>query len=336
MLDCSKELHSFHNEKVRLSEKMQDKLREHREVNRERVKNGLKKKEKPKPVEFLIQGSYAMETIIQHPKNDYDIDDGVVFNREDLLAPKGGELSPLQVKQMVCEAVQDDRFKRPPEVRTNCVRVYYEEGHNVDIPAYRKGTNSKLELAGVEWRESDARAVTEWFNQQVKNSSPDEDGEKRQMRRVVRLFKGFAKSRESWNMPSGLILSVLVNERYYPATGRDDKSFHDSIKNINLRLQGNLSVRHPVVGESLTIGDEDSQMIELRAQLEKALEWLQVLHDPACTKKAGLKAWGKVFNTDYFNRFITDDSKGSGPTIITVTGDQPKDPVKKEGGGRYG
>ncbi len=340
MFNCSKEIYSYHNEEVRLPEKTQDKLREHRDANRERVTKGLKENQKPTPQAFLIQGSYDMATIIQQPKNDYDIDDGVVFKADELRGPKGAELTPLQVRQMVCEAVQDEKFNRPPEVRTNCVRVYYQEGHNVDIPSYREKTddwgNTKLELASVEWRESNPKAVTEWFTRQVKTKSPDEAGERRQMRRVVRLLKAFAKSRESWSMPSGFILSVLVDERYRAEASRDDKSFHDTIQGVYSRLQLNLTVRHPVVDEPLTKTDNDPKMIELRTQLEKAVDWLKVLHDNDCTKKAALKAWGKVFNTDFFDSFIKEDDKGSGPTNITVTGDQPSAPVRKEGGGRYG
>jgi hypothetical protein len=340
VVDCSRELLTFHDEKVQLPEQVQDKLRGHRNANRERVITGLKEKEKPNPMEFLIQGSYDMETIIQQPKNNYDIDDGVIFKAEDLCGPQGGRLSPLQVRQMVCEAVQDSKFNKQPEVRTNCVRVYYEEGHNVDIPAYRQVNSllegTSLELASSEWRESNPKAVTQWFDNQVKTQSPDENGNKQQMRRVVRLLKSFARSRESWNMPSGFILSVLVSEKYKSAVGRDDVSFYDTIRGINSRLQWDLTVRHPVADELLTKTSEDPQMIELKTQSTMALEWLKVLHDDGCTKKAALQAWGKVFNIDFFNRFIDEGGKGFGPTMFTVSGDQPRAPVKKEGGGRYG
>lgn len=340
MPDCSKEFLAFHDDKVRLSETIQEKLRNHRDANRERLIKGLNENKKAKPFGFLIQGSYDMETIIQHPKNDYDIDDGVIFKSEDLRGPQDGWLSPLQVRQMVCEAVQDSRFNKPPEVRTKCVRVHYEEGHHVDIPAYRQVTSilgrTYLELASAEWRESNPKSVTEWFDNQVKALSPDEDGTRQQMRRSVRLLKAFAKSRESWDMPSGFILSVLISEKYKPMSRRDDVSFHETIRGISSRLQGDLTVRHPIVEEQLTKTSEDPQMVELKSQLIKGLEGLQVLHDNDCTKKAALQAWGKFFNSDFFDKYIDDGEKGRGPTIFTTTGDQPKVPVRKEGGGRYG
>ncbi|KXK00552.1 MAG: hypothetical protein UZ03_NOB001002717 [Nitrospira sp. OLB3] len=340
MFDCSREIRAFHDEKVRLSEAVQDKLRGHRDANRERVTNGLKASHGLTPISFLIQGSYDMQTIIQQPKNDYDIDDGVIFKADDLHGPQGGQWTPLQVRQVVCQAVQDPRFKKAPEVRTNCVRVYYEEGHNVDIPVYRQRSSilggTYLELASVEWRQSNPKAVTEWFDTQVQTHSPDEEGTKQQMRRQVRLLKAFAKSRESWNMPSGFILSVLASEKYHALAGREDVSFYETIRGIHSRLEWDLTVRHPVVDEALTKTAEDASMVELKTQLKQALESLVILHDRDCTKKAALQAWGKVFNTDFFDKFLDDEGKGRGPTILTTSGKQPQFPVKKEGGGRYG
>jgi hypothetical protein len=194
-----------------------------------------------------------------------------------------------------------------------------------------------LELASVEWRESNPKAVTEWFDALVKSQSPqDEDGTRQQMRRQVRLLKRFARSRESWNMPSGFILSVLMSERYHPVSERDDVSFYESVKGIHSRLQLGLTVHHPVADENLTKTNEDPQMVELKTQLRKALEWLQVLDDKDCTKKVALQAWKRVFNTDFFDNDIDDGEKGISPTSFTVSGDPPNAPVRKEGGGRYG
>src|SRR3546814_5852693 len=84
------------------------------------------------------QGYHAMKTMIQGEDSDYDIDDGVYFEKDHLVGPNGGEMSGRAVRQMVCKALQDERFKVPPEVRKNCVRVYYNDGYHVDLPSYRK------------------------------------------------------------------------------------------------------------------------------------------------------------------------------------------------------
>lgn len=93
---------------------------------------------------------------------------------------------------MVCEAMQDKTFKTPPKVLKNCVRVYYEEGHHVDMAIYRKYTSDSgaeiQELASSAWEESNPEAITKWFNKAVIDKSPDENNGK-QLRRIVRLLK---------------------------------------------------------------------------------------------------------------------------------------------------
>ncbi len=67
-----------------------------------------------------------MKTMVRDPDNDYDIDEGVYFRREDLLGDRGAEMTPLQARQMVRDAVDDGKFKRAPEVRSNCMLVFYD------------------------------------------------------------------------------------------------------------------------------------------------------------------------------------------------------------------
>ena len=137
MMDCAKEMLGFHDDEVTLPEPERRDMRERRNANRNRLKNGLKKDGKPGPQEFVTQGSYAMRTMVQRTAKDYDIDDGVYFAQEVLTGPNGGEMSALAARQMVCNALNDGSFKTPPEVRLNCVRVYYDAGYHVDIPVYR-------------------------------------------------------------------------------------------------------------------------------------------------------------------------------------------------------
>src|SRR5688500_10182479 len=106
MYDCSKMMAEFHDQRVRLPEKVQDALRKHRDANEDRAKSGLIGASNPSPLFFVIQGSYDMETIIQQPANDYDIDDGIVFDAEDLKGVRGGVMSALEARQMVCSALQ--------------------------------------------------------------------------------------------------------------------------------------------------------------------------------------------------------------------------------------
>jgi hypothetical protein len=109
--------------------------------------------------------------MVRDPDNDYDIDDGVYFRKEDLVGDRGAEMTSLQARQMVRDAVDDGKFNMAPEVRSNCVRVFYEKGYHVDLPVYRRVATSTVfgekfhyELAASSgWKRSDARDVSGWY-----------------------------------------------------------------------------------------------------------------------------------------------------------------------------
>lgn len=340
MFDCAKEITQFHDQDVRLPKATQDKLRGHRQANQNRLKQGLEINEDPSVKEFVKQGSYAMYTINQHPNNDYDIDDGAAFIKEELVGPRGAELSPLQARQMVRDAIDDGSFKQAPEVRANCVRVFYQAGHHVDIPVYRicpdpdSDGETYLELASASgWRESDPRSVTKWYNDAVTVKSPDSiNGQ--QMRRITRLMKAFAKSRDSWNSPSGFILSVLVDECYEADKDRDDVALYNTMRCIHDRLENDLAVRHPILSEDLTKTDNDPCMRDFREHLGQALDDLQILHDEDdCSRKAALKAWKKVFNHPFFDNKIEEEAGTRSAGL--AAGGAPSGPVEKRGNSRF-
>jgi hypothetical protein len=170
MIDCSGDMLSFHDDEVTLPQAERTSMRDRRNANRKRTKSGLEDQDKPNPIEFCTQGSYAMKTMVQHPDNDYDIDDGIYFEKAELVGPRGAEMSSLDARQMVRDAVDDGSFKTKPIVLPNCVRVQYDAGYRVDIPAYRRAVKKGIfgeevfyELASSDWKRSDARDVTTWF-----------------------------------------------------------------------------------------------------------------------------------------------------------------------------
>ncbi len=192
MLNCSKEIEKYHNEKVRLSESERNEMRERRKANQDRLKDNLKKKKKPLPIRFIKQGSYAMYTMTQAPDKNYDIDDGAVFSRADLKSPQGADMTASEARDMVRDALDDGSFKTPPKSLKNCVRVFYEAGYHVDVPVYREfedeNKNTVLELASSDWRKSNPTEITTWFNNAAVDKSPDSTNG-RQMRRCVCLLK---------------------------------------------------------------------------------------------------------------------------------------------------
>jgi hypothetical protein len=339
-VDCSDDIRGYHDADVKISEDTRKKLRGHRNANRDRLKENLKEKKKPTPLRFQKQGSYAMRTTNQHPGNDYDIDDGVVFAKADLKGERGGEMSALDARKMVCKALEDDSFSKKPEVLKNCVRVYYSEGHHVDVPVYRESGSSGAEvceIASADWRESDPAEINRWFDDQVAKKKSTNDDDDTQLRRLIRLLKRYTNSRESWNLPNGFILTVLTDEVYYAFDSREDRAFYNLIVAIRNRLKLNLVVRNPVQDEVLTKEDPDPKMVALRERLDEAITTLQVLFNSKVTRKEALKAWAKVFNTDYFDGEINaDEEEASARASVVMGSSAPSFAVHKEGGGRFG
>jgi hypothetical protein len=310
MYNCSKDVLGFHNDKVTLPEKERGEMRDRRNSNRDRIKNGLKNNDKPSPLDFCSQGSYAMRTMTQHPEKDYDIDDGCNFEKGDLKNENGTEMTALEAKQMVRDAVDNGSFKTPPAVCENCVRVYYDAGYHVDIPVYREVTKKNIwgneevynELAASDWTRSDARNVTAWFDNENQSQSPDETNG-RQLRRIVRSIKKFAISRPEWKgkIGSGFLITKLVTEKYQSNLYREDESLYYTMRAIRDRLEYDLVVNHPVTPNcTITKGNNDSKARFLKDKLSEAIDSLQVLFESDCTAEKAAKAWDKVFNTDYF------------------------------------
>lgn len=312
MFDCSDDVLAHHDNEVTLPQAERTNMRGRRDANRDRLKKGLKDKLKPAPREFASQGSYAMKTMVQHPAKDYDIDDGVYFDKTVLVGDRGAEMSALQARQMVRDALDDRSFKTPPEVRTNCVRVYYEAGFCVDVPVYRRVATRDVwgneiaqhhELASSDWKRSDARDVTDWFEKENTRQSPDTDNG-RQMRRVIRQIKKYARSRESWSKQilSGFGITKLVTECFRGNADREDRALYDTMRAIRDRLKLSLVVAHPVTpNETITKGADDARARFLRDRLTEAIDNLAPLFDVDCTRAKALKCWDKIFATTFFS-----------------------------------
>lgn len=354
-IDCSKDLLAYHFDEVTLSQDERNAMRGRRDANRKRVREGLEQMEEPKPLEFCKQGSYAMKTMVHHPDRIYDIDDGVYFDKEALKGPNGGDKNAFDARSMVRDAVDDGSFKTKPEVRRNCVRVYYEAGYHVDLPVYRRVAEKDIfgneavhyELAGPDWKRSDARDVTDWFDKENQRQSPDTTNG-RQLRRINRFIKKFGFSRSSWEgKTSGFLITKLVTECYRPSLEREDEALYYTMRGIRDRLNLNLAVNHPVTpNETITDGDDDPKARFLSDKLNDAVSWLEVLFKPDCTREQALAAWDTVFNTDYFSDRLEDEeaeetkSESGFPGILTSglvkswSSEGPR-AVVKEGGGRY-
>ncbi|MEY8354937.1 nucleotidyltransferase [Lachnospiraceae bacterium 54-53] len=305
MYDCSKDFNKFYRTEVVLPATEQSELREKRRLNIKRLRDGLleyndEKGKDYKVAEERIQGSMAMHTTVQNDKNDYDIDVGIVFESDNL-----DGLGPLATRNMVADALKrkTKQFAEDPDVKTSCVRLKYAStGYHVDFAIfkrYKEDLDDKdytYEHSGAEWSVRHLKALEEWFNVEIKDKGDN-------LRKIIRLSKMFCKSRESWkNMPSGLIQTVLCDEKIATDYSRIDELFYHTMQAVVERINSSTEVEAPVDnGRALVTRDIDRQrMNNWKNRLESKLKELSILFESDCTYSKAVKAWGKFFNHSYW------------------------------------
>lgn len=312
MKNLNGKFNTFYGKHVVLPKKEKDSLFEKKNLNINRLKEGLKEYNQEKGTSYklseeaIVQGSMAMATVTQNESNDYDIDVAIVFEKDQL--PPG----TTATKNMIVNALKRKckNFKKEPTAKTNCVRIEYQEGYHIDFAIYRRYKKNEsddtytYEHCGSEWRERNPRAITKWFL--------DANTEKNyQLREVVRLLKMFSKSRDGWvNMPGGLIQSVLADEKFQ-SYERMDECFYYTIKAIRDRLLWNKEVVNPTdPTKSLKlVSKDDTKMDNLYNRLNEKLSKLEILFDDTCTDLQAIEAWEAFFNHSYWTTQKEEISK---------------------------
>ena len=319
MYDLSSKFNTFYTTHVVLSQSEQTKLHNKKDLNIQRLKDGLKEYNEENGtsysvVETCVQGSVAMSTVVQNEDHDYDIDVAVVFDKSTL-----GDKGAQATRNMVANALRrkTKQFNAEPEVKTSCVRVKYADGYHIDFAVYRRYYDYwnacwVYEHAGSDWTQRELKELSEWFKMQNDAS----DGK---LRKVVRLSKMFCKSRVSWkNMPSGLLQTVLCDEKLQDSHDRIDELFYYTMKEIVNRLETDISVTAPVDdGRDLTPRKSDTKkMTNWKNRLKSKLEDLDVLFKEDCTKADALQAWYGFFNHDFWNEQVAETSSYSAKLVL--------------------
>ena len=168
----------------------------------------------------------------------------------------------------------------------------------------------------------------------------------RQLRRITREIKKFAKSRDSWSLLSGFGITKLVTECFRGNVNREDAALYDTMKAIRDRLNLDLVVKHPVTpNDTITKGEKDPKAVNLKDRLSDAINWLAPLFEANCTREKALKCWDDVFNTDFFSDRLEESTQAAttgsasvlsaGLLIKSGQSEGARDAVQKQGGGRY-
>ena len=319
MFDLSSKFNTFYTSYVVLSQPGQDELHKKKDLNIQRLKDGLKEYNVENGtsysiVETCVQGSVAMSTVVQNQENDYDIDVAIVFDKSVL-----GEKGAQSTRNMVANALKrkTKQFNAEPEVKTSCVRVRYADGYHIDFAVYRRcwdypTKRYKYEHAGDDWTERELKGLTDWFKKQNDNSEG-------KLRKVIRLSKMFCRSREDWkNMPSGLLQTILCDEKLQSSYERIDQLFYYTMQEVVCRLESDTSVIAPVDnGRDLTPRKSDVQkMTNWKNRLKSKLEDLEVLFKDDCSQDDAIQAWYGFFNHDYWKNQVSRASNYSLATEI--------------------
>src|SRR5690606_35748669 len=134
------------------------------------------------------------------------------------------------------------------------------------------------------WRRSDACDVTAWFEDENNAQSPD-TANGRQLRRVTRQIKAFARSRDSWSgrILSGFGITALVTECYYADASREDRALYETMKAIRNRLDLTAKIDHPCTPNETLADEGDARARFLRDKLSEAIDALKPLFEFDCT-----------------------------------------------------
>lgn len=299
MFNCHSQLNAFYADHVRLSDEQKQRLAELRDLALKRVTEGLKLLGEHRGryyetfARHVNQGSYAMHLNVQDGNDDYDIDVALIFAADSL--PQ----SALGARQRIADALNlvSTNFAKEAEARTNAVTIWYADGPHVDLALYRE-THEGLEHAGAEYSKRDPEEIRTWWGNALNTLSPQQgDVERYQLRRVVRWVKAFVRSRASWRLPGGMILTTLVVECFKPDRVRDDAALRNTLRALLARLRQSTEVYSPVEPAVRLTWNEETrgQVRRLLARLGEELPKLDALDEPKLTEAAALKTWGKFF-----------------------------------------
>lgn len=196
MTHIQKQFEDFH-EAIKLKRfKENAELREKRDIIVSKVKKGVKSRfeEMGKSVpslEFIDQGSYAVDLGIVPNDKDYDIDEGVIFNLY-----KEEYTNSLELKKIIRD-ILEKHTSTSPKIKNPCVTITYsldkEPVYHVDLPVYIKSKyDTNLYLAwGKEFASAQNKywdpADPEGLNNHIKNAFTGDA--KKQFKRVIRYMK---------------------------------------------------------------------------------------------------------------------------------------------------
>ncbi len=285
----------FYSDEVILGGDKISELIDKKNKNIERLQDGIKKYNEEsnsnyRLIENVTQGSVAMCTTIDPEYDDFDIDVGIIFNKDNI------SYSTDECKDLIISFLKPYNylFNKNPQKKKNCIRINYEENYHVDLAIYRKNGDF-YEHCGERWTSRNPRSINKWFEE--KNLEYNN-----RLRIMTRLLKYFAKSRREWKLCGGLIITILVAEQLEKISINEslDVVLLNVIRGIINRLNTNIIINNPTNGDNIvTTGKSQNLVKGFRDKLKAFVTNLNVSYD-LNDENMIRKSWDLFFNTKYF------------------------------------
>ncbi len=313
MADCNDLFQKFLSE-ISISNTQMDKLKRGRDAIREKIKNYFKNElNVSKQPEFYEQGSYKLRTIVQPlGKKDYDLDDGIYLQHTD---DDPSDPKPQTVSKWIIGAVENHTNNKPIN-KKNCVRIVYEEGYHIDIPAYRniKGKIHLGTLEGNKWIPSDAKKFNNWFYERLEKTE--------QMRSCIKYLKAW-KDFKDCDL-KGIHLTVLVGLKHVESDKRDDMSLFKTVEQIIDYLNDKRAIYNPIDKSENLIEDWTSKKID------STIEDLTNFYNKAKSalekddKKRASQIWQDILGKRFQLHEDNDKNKKNVIVVPAIIDERPK------------
>ncbi|WP_435416046.1 CBASS cGAMP synthase [Polaribacter aestuariivivens] len=284
MANCNK-LFLDYDSNLNIPKKKKDKLKDSKEVLRERIRKYFKDNHPEYKPEFYIQGSYKMGTTILTKDNECDLDDGVYFRRE-------VDITATTLQKWVKDAL-DGATNSPVQHRSKCLRVIYQGDYHIDFPVYifpKDADAPSLAVKNNGFEESDPKEVVLWYEaEKTKNS---------QLNRLVKYLKGWGDHKRN-KMPSGLAMTILATENIQ-INDRDDVALKDTLVKIEEKLNDNFECIVPATpGDDLFESYEDSRKNNFLNNLSDFIKDAKSALDNEPNQLKASKLWRKHLGQNF-------------------------------------
>lgn len=264
-------------------------LRTSRDSNRERIKKHWKDVLKRSTPTFEEQGSFEMGTVVKPISGDYDLDDGMYLQ---CIGDNPTEWPTTGTVQGWVVAAVKGYTREDPKRMKRCVRVPYQGGYHIDIPAYGKDSFGstrvfKKDQAPSDFDESNPVALVDWFKERKKSHSD--------LRDIARFFKAWRDKRGGiLTKVKSVTMTILIAEQI-SSNDRYDIAVRDTARNCEAYIRGGGNVSKPVAPfDCLTSGWTQDDRTAIADAFKALADRGQDAIDSESTAE-GAKIWQKQF-----------------------------------------